>query len=128
MEIAKKLVLILLVMSIVTLQLGCSMVIPPKQRFSVTASETDAKIYINGEYMGKGNVQTRVKRNNDVSILVKKEGFIPVSRNIGTDFSLTGILDVTFGYFLVVPLIGLFFPGCRSLEQTNVAVVLEKEE
>lgn len=128
MQVVKKLVLILLIISIATFQSGCSMVVPGKQRFSVTASEQDAKIYVNGEYMGQGNIQTRVKRNNDVSVLVKKEGYIPVTRNIGTDFSMTGILDIVFGYVLLVPLIGLFFPGCRSLEQTNVAVTLEKED
>ncbi|MEW6101859.1 MAG: PEGA domain-containing protein [Candidatus Omnitrophota bacterium] len=127
MEKAKHLLIIMLAISIASLQSGCSMFVPQKQRFSVTASEPDAKIYVNGEYLGQGNIQTRVKRNNDVAVLVKKEGFIPVTRNIGTDFSITGILDVAFGYFLLVPLIGLFFPGCRSLEQTNIAVTLEKE-
>ena len=128
MQIVKTVVSIMLVVSIAVLQSGCSMVVPGKQRFSVTASQPDAKIYVNGEYMGQGNIQTRVKRNNDVSVLVTKEGYIPVSRSIGTDFSITGILDIVFGYILLVPLIGLFFPGCRQLEQTNVAVTLEKED
>jgi hypothetical protein len=128
MQVVKKLVLIMCVISFVTLQSGCSMFVPSKQRFSVTASEPDAKIYVNGDYMGQGNIQTRVRRNDDVSVLVKKEGYIPVSKSIGTDFSITGILDVVFGYLLLVPLMGLFFPGARKLEQTNVAVILEKEE
>lgn len=126
MQIAKMFVSIMLVISIAALQSGCSMVVPGKQRFTVTASEPDAKIYVNGEYVGQGNIQTRVKRNNDVAVLVKKEGYIPATRNIGTDFSITGILDIVFGYVLLVPLIGLFFPGCRQLEQTNIAVTLEK--
>jgi hypothetical protein len=124
----KRFVVALLIGSIGITQSGCSMVVPGKQRFSVTASETDAKIYVNGEYIGQGNVQTRVRRNNDVSILVKKEGYIPVSRSIGTDFSITGILDIIGGFIILVPWVGLFFPGARQLEQTNVAVVLEKED
>ncbi len=128
MQVVKKLVLIMCVISFVTLQSGCSMFVPSKQRFSVTASEPDAKIYVNGDYVGQGNIQTRVRRNNDVSVLVKKDGYIPVSKSIGTDFSVTGILDVVFGWLIIVPLIGLFFPGARQLEQSNVAVVLEKEE
>jgi hypothetical protein len=104
------------------------MVVPGKQRFSVTASESDAKIYVNGDYAGKGNVQTRVPRNHDVSVLVKKEGYLPVSKSIGTDFSITGILDIVGGCIILIPWLGLLFPGARSLEQTNVAVVLEKDD
>lgn len=119
---------VLLIGSISITQSGCSMVVPGKQRFSVTASEPDAKIYVNGDYIGQGNVQTRVRRNNDVSVLVKKEGFIPVSKSIGTDFSMAGILDIVGGFIILVPWLGLFFPGCRQLEQANVAVVLDKED
>ena len=128
MKTLYRVIAVLLIGSISITQSGCSMVIPGKQRFSVTASEQDAKIYVNGDYIGQGNVQTRVRRNNDVSVLVKKQGYIPVSKNIGTDFSITGILDIVGGFIILVPWLGLFFPGCRQLEQTNVAVVLEKEE
>lgn len=126
MKIVKSIFVFLLVISILSTQIGCSMVVPGKQRFSVTASETDAKIYVNGDYLGIGNVQTRVSRNHDVFVLVKKEGFNPVSKNIGTEFSITGILDIVGGFFILFPLMGLFFPGARQLEQTNVAVTLEK--
>lgn len=49
-------------------------------------------------------------------------------KGIATDFSINGILDIVFGYLLLVPLMGLFFPGARKLEQSNVALVLEKED
>ena len=126
MKAIKSVLVFLLAVSILSTQIGCSMVVPGRQRFTVTASEQDAKIYVNGDYIGNGNVQTRVRRNQDVSVLVKKEGFNPVSKNIGTEFSITGILDIAGGFFILVPLVGLFFPGARQLEQTNVAVLLEK--
>jgi len=128
MTVIKSIFVFLLCVSVLSTQMGCSMVVPGRQRFSVTASETDAKIYVNGDYLGNGNVQTRVSRNHDVSVLVKKEGFNPVSKNIGTEFSVTGVLDVVGGFLVLFPLMGLFFPGARQLEQTNVAVVLEKAE
>ena len=128
MKIFNQVIAIVLIGSMSVAQSGCSMVVPSKQRFSVTTSEPDAKIYVNGEYMGQGNIQTRVKRNDDVSLLVKKDGYIPVSKSIGNDFSITGILDIVGGFiFFCIPWIGLFFPGARKLEQSNVAVVLEKE-
>ena len=125
---AKRFVGIVLVVVISFVHSGCSMVVPGRQRFSVTASESDAKIYVNGDYVGQGNVNTRVRRNHDVSVLVKKDGYVPVSRSIGTEFSMTGILDIVGGFiFFCVPWLGLFFPGARQLEQSNVAVVMEKE-
>ncbi len=128
MGMVKSGISLLLVVSLVLTQNGCSLVVPGKQRFTVTASEPDAKIYVNGEYLGAGNVQTRVRRNDDVSVLVKKEGFIPVSRSIGNDFSMTGILDIVGGCIFIFPWLGLFFPGARQLEQSNIAVVMEKED
>ena len=128
MGMVKCVISLLLVVSLVLTQSGCSMVVPGKQRFTVTASEPDAKIYVNGEYLGSGNVQTRVRRNDDVSVLVKKEGYIPVTKSIGNDFSMVGILDIVGGCIFLVPWLGLFFPGARQLEQANVAVVMEKED
>lgn len=124
----RQLVAVVLIIAFGFVQSGCSMVVPGKQRFTVTASEPDAKVYINGEYVGKGNVQTRVRRNQDVSVLVKKEGFEPVTRSVGTDFSMAGILDIVGGFIILVPWLGLLFPGARALEQTNLAVVMEPME
>jgi hypothetical protein len=123
----KRAIAAILIFSVCVTHAGCSMVVPGKQRFSVTASEPDAKIYVNGDYLGKGAVKTRVPRNHDVSILVKKENYLPVCKNIGTDFSMTGILDIIGGCLIIIPWMGLFFPGARQLEESNVAIVLEKE-
>ncbi|MFA5100310.1 MAG: hypothetical protein WC547_05465, partial [Candidatus Omnitrophota bacterium] len=106
-----KIVSLLVVVSICFSQCGCSMVMPTKQRFSVTASEPDAKIYVNGEYIGAGNIQTRVPRNQAVSVMAKKDGFYPATREIGTEMSMVGILDIIGGCIFLLPFIGLAFPG-----------------
>ena len=128
MEACHRFLAFVLILTIGITQSGCSMFVPTRERFSVTASEPDAKIYVNGDYLGKGNVETRVQRNKDVSVLVKKEGYTPKTKSIGTNFSMAGVLDIIGGCLILVPFLGLFFPGCRELEQTNVAVALEKEE
>lgn len=117
-----------LIVSIVFLQSGCSMVVPGKQRFNVVCSEPDAKIYVNGEFVGTGNVQTRVPRNNSVSVMVKKDGYYPATRDIGTEMSMTGILDIVGGCIFLLPFIGLAFPGARSLDQNSVSLVMDKEK
>jgi hypothetical protein len=118
---------ILLVASIAMVQTGCSMVAPSKQKFSVSATEPDAKVYINGEYVGSGSVQTRVNRNQSVSVMVKKEGYYPATRDIGTQMSMTGILDIIGGCIFLLPFIGLAFPGARELDQSNISVILDRQ-
>lgn len=127
MRISNQLIAGLLVCSICVTQSGCSTVVPDRQRFSVSASEPDAKIFINGNYLGQGDVQTQVPRDRDISVFVTKDGFISENRIIGNEFSLTGILDIIGGVIILVPFIGLFFPGARQLKQTNIVVVLEKD-
>ena len=63
-----------LIISVISLQMGCSMFRSGRQRFSVTTSEPDAQIFVNGELLGVGNVTTSVPRNESVAVLAKKEG------------------------------------------------------
>ncbi len=127
MKPAKIFFVILLVVSIAMIQTGCSMVAPSKQKSRVSATEPDAKVYINGEYVGSGNVQTRVNRNQSISIMVKKDGYYPATREIGTQMSMTGILDIIGGCIFILPFIGLAFPGARELDQSNISIILDKQ-
>jgi len=104
------------------------MVAGTRQQFSVTASEADAKIYINGDFIGTGNVKTTVPRARGTSVMVKKEGYYAATRDIGTKMSSLGILDIIGGCIWLVPFIGLAFPGSHELDQNNVSLVLDKEE
>lgn len=106
---------------------SCSMFNWSKTPLKVIASEDDAKIYINGEYMGNGSVETRVTRHKSVSILVKKDGFIPAQREITYRLGTVGTIDVIFGCVLLVPWIGVAFPGAYVLDQENVSIILTKE-
>jgi hypothetical protein len=123
----RKAVSFVLIFIIIVMQSGCSMFAPRRQKMSVTASERDAAIYINGEFIENGNVTTRVPRNQSVSIMAKKEGCYTATREIDTTMSMTGILDIIGGWCFLLPFIGLMFPGARELDTNNVAIVLEKE-
>ncbi len=124
---AKKLISLFLVGAIILSQTGCSTLRSGTQRLNVVVSEPDAKIFVNGEYAGKGKITTRVPRNENVSIMARKDGYLPAIRNIGTKMSFTGILDIIGGCIILVPLFGLLFPGAHELEQNNVSMILEKE-
>jgi hypothetical protein len=118
---------VFLTVVIIGAQTGCSMVAPTRQRLTVTASEPDARIYVNGQMTGTGTVVARVPRNQNASIMVKKDGCYPVTREVGTTMSMFGIADIIGGLIWLVPFVGLIFPGARELDETNVSVILEKD-
>ncbi len=60
--------------------------------------------------------------------MVKKDGYHPGMREVDTEMSMTGVLDIIGGCIFLLPFIGLAFPGARSLDQNNVSVLLEKEK
>ncbi len=119
----RKTISVILILS----QCACSFFVPSRQTLSITSSENDAKIYVNGDYIGKGNVKTKVSRDEDVSIVAKKAGYSSYPKEIDTKISMTGMLDFVGGFFLLIPFLGLTSSGAWSLEQTNVSVVLEKK-
>ena len=77
--------------------------------------------------MGQGQVTTRVPRNENLSVMAEKEGFTPVTKNIGTELSTTGICDLIGGSFILIPFFGLLFPGAHQLKENNVSMVLQEE-
>jgi hypothetical protein len=56
--------------------------------------------------------------------MAKKDGYHPVTREIGTEMSFLGMLDIIGGCFFLLPFIGLAFPGSHQLDQNNVSLVL----
>jgi hypothetical protein len=123
----RRIVSFILVISIVFLQTGCSAFRSGTQRITVSTSEPDAKIYINGAYAGEGTAMTRVPRDESVSVMAKKDGFLPATRQIGTKMSFTGILDIVGGCIILFPLFGLLFPGSHELDQNNISIALDKD-
>ena len=115
-----------LIISLVVVQSGCSFLAPRRQNFSVMTSEPDAEIYINGDFVGQGSADTRVPRNKDVSIMVKKEGFKTTTREVGTTISAVGMLDMIAGYLILLPLLGFMAPGFYQLDQDNISIVLQE--
>ena len=107
---------------------SCSMFNWSRTPLRVTTSEDDAKIYVNGDYLGNGSIQTTVPRHTNISVLVKKDGFIPAQREIGYRLGSVGMIDALFGCVLLVPLIGLAFPGAWVVDQENVSIILEKQK
>ena len=80
----KKLMLLLLSASLCS----CSILGGFRAPMNIVSSERDAQIFINGAYQGNGVIQTTVPRNENVSILVKKEAINDICRRVTAQLRL----------------------------------------
>ena len=120
----KKLFILFLIAQLL-LQTACSAFVGSSTSMNITVSERDAQIYVNGAYRGIGMIQTSVPRDENISILVKKEGFYTTQREIRTKLSPAGIVDAIGGFFWLIPWIGLAFPGAWTPDQKNISILLD---
>ncbi len=123
----KKVMSIILSLIFVIPQSGCSLFVSSQQAFQVTTSEADADIFINGIYAGKGSANMRVRRDESVSVLARKEGFKPATDTVNPKMSMVGVLDIIGGAIFLVPFIGLASSGSRELGQSNTVLHMERE-
>ena len=122
----KKLMSFLLVPVLVLSTTGCSAFRSSTQTLSVNTDQPDTEIYINGSMVGRGTASVPVKRNQNASIMAKKDGFVTVQRSIGKSFNTTGILDLIGGVLILLPLFGLLAPGAYSLDEENINISMVK--
>jgi hypothetical protein len=116
---------VFMVLALCSCLLGCSMLVQSQQQLTVTASENDADIFVNGRHIGQGTATVMVPRNKSASIMVKKDGFNPAEKTIGYGLATVGVVDLVGGVICLVPLVGLLAPGAQELRQDNVAIPLE---
>lgn len=126
-KLARIFICVLSAVSLLVLESGCSTFKPSTQKLNIMASETDADIFVNGGFVGKGNVTTQVPRNESVTVMGKKDGYMPASVNIGTKLSKTGVLDLVGTFIFLIPGIGLFMPGAYELQNDTVSLPLVKQ-
>jgi len=126
-NLLSKCCIFVMVMIVLVTHSGCSIFLPTEQTDSVVTSERDAKIYINGSFSGTGMASLSVKRNENVAIMAKKDGYYPVTRNISKTMSPIGIVDVIGGCIWLVPFVGLLAPGAWEVQQTNVTLQMEEK-
>lgn len=105
-------------------QTACSLFSPHQEFITVSASEPDAEIYINGQFAGKGVGSVQVPRDQAASVMARKKGFMPATQTVPVRFSTTGILDMLGGLTWLIPFIGATSPGFWQHEYTNVSLGL----
>ncbi|MEE2704191.1 MAG: hypothetical protein VX614_09250 [Myxococcota bacterium] len=105
---------------------GCSLAVPSRQSINIIPSAQQAKVYVDGNYVGDGPQTVSMSKSTEHSIMAKcgsSAGTAVVSRSMST----TGILDAIGGFILLVPWIGLVSPGAWKLTPTSVSVGIPDE-
>ncbi|HEY0009496.1 MAG TPA: PEGA domain-containing protein [Tepidisphaeraceae bacterium] len=91
------------------------------QNVSITSIPDGADIKINGESKGRAPLVIPLERNKEHAI-VATLGSQSTVRNINSELSPTGILDIVGTVLFLVPGIGLFTPGAWELDSTQVVL------
>ncbi|MDR0291574.1 MAG: PEGA domain-containing protein [Elusimicrobium sp.] len=104
---------------------GCSCFVGTRERVTVMTNISDAAIYANGSKVGNGTANFYAKKNKNVQIMAKADGYETAYHQIEYSLSTTGILDIVGAVIFLIPLIGLLTPGAQTLDENNVALDLE---
>jgi len=104
---------------------ACSFFAGSRQKVTVMTNVPTAEIYANGEKVGQGtSVKFKTKRNENLEIMAKADGYRPGYKSIDTKLSTAGILDFVGFFVWILPIFALFAPGSKTLTDTNISVEL----
>ena len=99
---------------------ACSLVAPRMQSISVTSDPAGARVTVNGMSAGVTPTQYKIKKNEEASIVVGKDGYETATRLTSTTLSTIGIVDIIGGCIFLLPFLGLLAPGAWKQEPSNV--------
>lgn len=102
---------------------SCSLFASSTQGVTITASDPNAEIYVDGNYLGKGATSTALRRNRSHTVMAKCGDRVG-STVIGTSISATGVLDLIGGFLFLLPFIGVAGPGFMQLDADAVTVIV----
>ena len=104
---------------------SCSFFVSSRQNMSFSSEPSGATVLINGERAGTTPLQYSVKRDTESAIIIRKDGYEPLTRRTSKGLSGAGIADVIGACIWILPIFGLLSSGAWSQEPDNMAVILE---
>ncbi len=85
---------------------GCaSMINGTTQNISVSATERDAKLYANGEYIATGNGIATLRKKEDYILTAKKDGCTDTSVPVSKSFDPTTLLGILIDFGIISMLV-----------------------
>lgn len=111
--------------ALLTQMTGCSAFRPFDQTVKIDCAQKGVQLKVNGaSYDCPAEVP--VRRNKAVDVRASKEGYPTQQRTIRYQISTTGVLDLTGALIILVPGIGLAFPGAFDLDTTSLYFDLQQ--
>jgi hypothetical protein len=104
---------------------GCSAFRPYDQTVRIECGQEGVQLQVNGARYGCP-AEVPVRRNRAVDVRASKAGYPTQQRIIRYQISTTGILDIAGGLIILVPAIGLAFPGAFDLDTTSLYIDLSR--
>ena len=119
--------LIILLITIVLLFSSCATILKgTTEGVDVDSAPTGAKVYINGQYMGKTPLQNKLRSNKTHHIEFVKEGYekktVDITSSLGANWI---VLDVLFGVFPII--IDAASGSWYNLDDSYARTLLEKK-
>jgi len=115
--------ILLLVVITTFLNSGCSLFKPHSTPVSISCSEQDTILMINGQ-TAKCPTQMSLPRNRNYTVQAMKTGYMPYNRSIGHHLSTTGALDAVGTFLILLPGLGLLSPGAWDLDEEEIMINL----
>ena len=103
---------------------GCSLLRSSVQTVAVSASDSSAELFADGQHIGTGVATASLKRNESHTFMAKTSDGRAGTASLGRSMSTTAMLDIVGGIFFLFPFIGLFGPGAWDLDSTNVVIAV----
>lgn len=90
----------------------------------IRSNDSDAKIYVNEAYVGKGNAVAVLKKKENYTIRVEKEGCSSTTYPVSKSFDATTLLGILidFGVVTILLVDGLATGAWQNFDQTSFIV------
>jgi hypothetical protein len=98
---------------------GCSAFRSFNQTVQIDCAQLGVQLEVNGNPHACP-AAVPVRRNRPVDVRASKEGYPTQQRMVKFQISTTGVLDLAGGLIILVPAIGLAFPGAFDLDTTRL--------
>jgi hypothetical protein len=103
---------------------GCSCFRPSTESVTVSASDSEAEIFADGQHIGTGAGTAHLKRNESHSFMAKMKDGRAGTAQVGRSMSTTATLDIIGGIFFLIPFVGLLAPGAWDLDATSIQIAI----
>jgi len=125
MTLRVKIVASTLAVALLSQLAACSTVRPFEQTVRIDCAQPGVQLKVNG-VPHACPAEVPVRRNRPVNVLASKAGFPTQQRTIKFHINGTGVLDLAGGVIILVPAIGLAFPGAFTLDTTDLYIDLRQ--